>query len=118
MAAFPTEVKIVEVGARDGLQNEKSVTAADKISLINALSDAGLKNIEAGAFVSPKWVPQMADSAEVITTLNLPHGNLSALTPNLKGAQAAHAHVARQRAPPSATAQASSALRRACPLAC
>ncbi len=91
MAAFPTEVKIVEVGARDGLQNEKSVTAADKISLINALSDAGLKNIEAGAFVSPKWVPQMADSAEVITTLNLPHGNLSALTPNLKGAQAAHA---------------------------
>jgi len=91
MAAFPTEVKIVEVGARDGLQNEKSVTAADKISLINALSDAGLKNIEAGAFVSPKWVPQMADSAEVITALNLPHVNLSALTPNLKGAQAAHA---------------------------
>jgi len=91
MAAFPTEVKIVEVGARDGLQNEKSVTASDKISLINALSDAGLKNIEAGAFVSPKWVPKMADSAEVITALNLPHVNLSALTPNLKGAQAAHA---------------------------
>ncbi|WP_338366556.1 hydroxymethylglutaryl-CoA lyase [uncultured Pseudoalteromonas sp.] len=89
MAAFPTEVKIVEVGPRDGLQNEKAVSTKDKITLINALSDAGLKNIEAGAFVSPKWVPQMADSAEVINALDLPHVNLSALTPNLKGAQLA-----------------------------
>ncbi|WP_165734994.1 hydroxymethylglutaryl-CoA lyase [Pseudoalteromonas sp. C8] len=91
MSAFPSKVRIVEVGARDGLQNEKTVSTADKVALINALSAAGLKNIEAGAFVSPKWVPQMADSADVISALNLPDVNLSALTPNLKGAQAAHA---------------------------
>ena len=91
MSAFPSKVRIVEVGARDGLQNEKTVSTADKVALINALSAAGLKDIEAGAFVSPKWVPQMADSADVISALNLPDVNLSALTPNLKGAQAAHA---------------------------
>lgn len=91
MSAFPSKVRIVEVGARDGLQNEKTVSTADKVALINALSAAGLKDIEAGAFVSPKWVPQMADSADVISALNLPNVNLSALTPNLKGAQAAHA---------------------------
>ncbi|WP_165725797.1 hydroxymethylglutaryl-CoA lyase [Pseudoalteromonas sp. SA25] len=91
MSAFPSKVRIVEVGARDGLQNEKTVSTADKVALINALSAAGLKDIEAGAFVSPKWVPQMADSADVILALNLPDVNLSALTPNLKGAHAAHA---------------------------
>ena len=91
MSAFPSKVRIVEVGARDGLQNEKTVSTADKVALINALSAAGLKDIEAGAFVSPKWVPQMADSADVISALDLPDVNLSALTPNLKGAQAAHA---------------------------
>ncbi|CAM2756954.1 hydroxymethylglutaryl-CoA lyase [Pseudoalteromonas distincta] len=91
MTAFPSKVRIVEVGARDGLQNEKTVSTADKVALINALSAAGLKYIEAGAFVSPKWVPQMADSADVISALDLPDVNLSALTPNLKGAQAAHA---------------------------
>ena len=91
MGAFPSKVRIVEVGARDGLQNEKTVSTADKVALINALSAAGLKDIEAGAFVSPKWVPQMADSADVISALDLPDVNLSALTPNLKGAQAAHA---------------------------
>ena len=91
MSAFPNKVRIVEVGARDGLQNEKTVSTADKVALINALSAAGLKDIEAGAFVSPKWVPQMADSADVISALDLPDVNLSALTPNLKGAQAAHA---------------------------
>ncbi|WP_024590167.1 MULTISPECIES: hydroxymethylglutaryl-CoA lyase [unclassified Pseudoalteromonas] len=91
MSAFASKVRIVEVGARDGLQNEKTVSTADKVALINALSAAGLKNIEAGAFVSPKWVPQMADSADVISALDLPDVNLSALTPNLKGAQAAHA---------------------------
>ena len=91
MSAFPSKVRIVEVGARDGLQNEKTVSTADKVALINALSAAGLKDIEAGAFVSPKWVPQMADSADVISALELPNVNLSALTPNLKGAQAAHA---------------------------
>ncbi|MEL0639367.1 hydroxymethylglutaryl-CoA lyase [Pseudoalteromonas aliena] len=91
MSALPSKVRIVEVGARDGLQNEKTVSTADKVALINALSAAGLKDIEAGAFVSPKWVPQMADSADVISALDLPDVNLSALTPNLKGAQAAHA---------------------------
>jgi len=90
MSAFPDSVRIVEVGARDGLQNEGLVNTQDKISLINALAQAGLKDIEAGAFVSPKWVPQMADSADVINALNLPNINLSALTPNLKGAHAAH----------------------------
>ncbi|MDQ2045008.1 hydroxymethylglutaryl-CoA lyase [Pseudoalteromonas sp. 20-92] len=91
MSAFPSKVRIVEVGARDGLQNEKIVSTADKVTLINALSAAGSKDIEAGAFVSPKWVPQMADSSDVISALNLPDVNLSALTPNLKGAHAAHA---------------------------
>jgi hydroxymethylglutaryl-CoA lyase len=91
MSAFANKVRIVEVGARDGLQNEKTVSTADKVALINALSAAGLKDIEAGAFVSPKWVPQMADSADVISALDLPDVNLSALTPNLKGAHAAHA---------------------------
>ena len=91
MSAFANKVRIVEVGARDGLQNEKTVSTEDKVTLINALAAAGLKDIEAGAFVFPKWVPQMADSSEVISALDLPEINLSALTPNLKGAQAAHA---------------------------
>ena len=89
MAQFPDFVRIVEVGARDGLQNEAAVSTQDKVALINGLADAGLKDIEAGAFVSPKWVPQMADSSDVISALNLPNVNLSALTPNLRGAEAA-----------------------------
>ena len=89
MAQFPDFVRIVEVGARDGLQNEATVNTQDKVALINALAYAGLKDIEAGAFVSPKWVPQMADSSDVISALNLPDVNLSALTPNLRGAEAA-----------------------------
>ncbi|WP_428613555.1 hydroxymethylglutaryl-CoA lyase [Pseudoalteromonas sp.] len=89
MAQFPDFVRIVEVGARDGLQNEAAVSTQDKVTLINALAEAGLKDIEAGAFVSPKWVPQMADSSDVISALNLPSVNLSALTPNLRGAEAA-----------------------------
>lgn len=89
MAQFPDFVRIVEVGARDGLQNEAAVSTQDKVALINALAEAGLKDIEAGAFVSPKWVPQMADSSDVISALNLPDVNLSALTPNLRGAEAA-----------------------------
>ncbi|MBB1399409.1 hydroxymethylglutaryl-CoA lyase [Pseudoalteromonas sp. SG44-8] len=88
---LPSHVRIVEVGARDGLQNERAVTTQDKVTLINALADAGIKDIEAGAFVSPKWVPQMADSSNVISALDLPTTNLTALTPNLKGAEAAHA---------------------------
>ncbi|WP_462151511.1 hydroxymethylglutaryl-CoA lyase [Pseudoalteromonas xiamenensis] len=88
--AYPEMVRIVEVGARDGLQNEQSVSTAQKIALIDALAGAGLKNIEAGAFVSPKWVPQMADSLDVITGLSVPSDvELSALTPNVKGAELA-----------------------------
>ncbi|MCG7546758.1 hydroxymethylglutaryl-CoA lyase [Pseudoalteromonas sp. Of7M-16] len=90
MANYPAKVKIVEVGARDGLQNEASVSTQSKISLLNALADAGLKHLEAGAFVSPKWVPQMADSAQVIQGITRTPGvEISALTPNLKGAELA-----------------------------
>ncbi|CAH9060879.1 3-hydroxy-3-isohexenylglutaryl-CoA/hydroxy-methylglutaryl-CoA lyase [Pseudoalteromonas holothuriae] len=88
--AYPSAVRIVEVGARDGLQNEVSVTTEQKIALINALVESGLRDIEAGAFVSPKWVPQMADSSEVIKGIaKHPNVTFSALTPNLKGAEAA-----------------------------
>jgi len=86
---LPSFVKVVEVGARDGLQNESKVTTQDKINLINGLVDAGVKHIEAGAFVSPKWVPQMADSKQVIESLDHSSAQFSALTPNLKGAQLA-----------------------------
>ncbi|MBE0364025.1 hydroxymethylglutaryl-CoA lyase [Pseudoalteromonas ulvae UL12] len=86
---LPNKVKIVEVGARDGLQNEQKVSTQDKVNLINQLAQSGVSYIEAGAFVSPKWVPQMADSAEVINALSVDSVELSALTPNLKGAQAA-----------------------------
>jgi hydroxymethylglutaryl-CoA lyase len=84
-------VSIVEVGPRDGLQNEPSiVTLADKISLIERLADAGLKHIEAGSFVSPKWVPQMADSLAVFEGLTRqPHVIYSALTPNMQGFESA-----------------------------
>jgi hydroxymethylglutaryl-CoA lyase len=91
MNQLPTSVKIVEVGPRDGLQNEKQlITAEDKISLINQLADAGLKNIESGSFVSPKWVPQMATSTDVFNGLaRQKHVTYAALTPNLKGFEAA-----------------------------
>ncbi|GGP94875.1 hydroxymethylglutaryl-CoA lyase [Shewanella ulleungensis] len=83
---LPTKVSIFEVGARDGLQNEVPVTTADKLTLIKQLGDAGVKRIEAGSFVSPKWVPQMADSDAVLQQLKRQAGVVySALTPNLKG---------------------------------
>src|SRR5215216_263248 len=64
---LPQSVKIVDVGPRDGLQNEKQPVAAEhKIALVHALQDAGLTEIEVTSFVSPKWVPQMADNAEVM----------------------------------------------------
>ncbi len=85
--AFPEHVKFVEVGPRDGLQNEeKAVSTEHKVELIERLSDCGLKVIEAGSFVSPKWVPKMADSAEVFSTINRTQGvTYTALTPNIKG---------------------------------
>lgn len=84
---LPKTVEIVEVGPRDGLQNEKtSLTAQDKIDFIDQLSLVGVKRIEAGSFVSPKWVPQMASSDEVIRTIQRAEGiRYSALTPNMKG---------------------------------
>lgn len=87
---LPAKVNIVEVGARDGLQNETAVTLIDKIRLINRLSTSGLKHIEAGSFVSPKWVPQMADSDQVFAGITQkPDVVYSALTPNLAGLERA-----------------------------
>ncbi len=88
---LPSTVKIVEVGARDGLQNEKEIIPAEiKIALIDRLSLAGFANIEAAAFVSPKWVPQMASSAQVMRGITRrPSVLYSVLTPNLKGMEAA-----------------------------
>lgn len=88
---LPTQVKIVDVGPRDGLQNEKApVPAAVKIGLVHRLQDAGLLNIEVTSFVSPKWVPQMADNAEVMAGIQRKAGvRYSVLTPNLKGFEAA-----------------------------
>lgn len=87
---FPSHVKIVEVGPRDGLQNETPVTLDDKIRLINALSQTGLSVIEAGSFVSPKWVPQMAGSADIYQQIQQREGiSYPALTPNMKGYEAA-----------------------------
>jgi hydroxymethylglutaryl-CoA lyase len=84
---LPKTVEIVEVGPRDGLQNEKkSLSAQDKIDFIDQLSLVGYQRIEAGSFVSPKWVPQMASSDEVIRSIKRADGvRYSALTPNMKG---------------------------------
>ena len=88
---FPAQVKIVDVGPRDGLQNEKEpVPAAVKIELVHRLQDAGLTEIEVTSFVSPKWVPQMADNAEVMAGIQRKPGvRYSVLTPNMKGFEAA-----------------------------
>ncbi len=88
---LPHKVKIVEVGPRDGLQNEPApISTVDKVTLIELLSEAGLTYIESGSFVSPKWVPQMATSTEVFQTLKRRSGvTYAALTPNMKGYQAA-----------------------------
>ena len=85
------DVEIFEVGPRDGLQNEKQpISVADKVRLTDDLSAAGLSYIEVGSFVSPKWVPQMAGSAEVFAGIQYKPGVVyGALTPNLKGFEAA-----------------------------
>ncbi|WP_027014209.1 hydroxymethylglutaryl-CoA lyase [Comamonas composti] len=89
--SYPQYVKLVDVGPRDGLQNEKQpVPAAVKIALVHMLQQAGLKEIEVTSFVSPKWVPQMADNAEVMAGLvRRPGVRYSVLTPNMKGLEAA-----------------------------
>jgi len=89
--ALPHSVRLVEVGPRDGLQNEASpISVIDKARLVNELAACGYAYIEAGSFVSPKWVPQMAGSAEVFASLQrVPGVSYGALTPNLQGVEAA-----------------------------
>ena len=93
MSASPQHVRIVEVGARDGLQNEKAILpAATKVELIDRLSDTGLDTIEATSFVSPKWVPQLADAADVYTAIRKKAGvRYPVLVPNLQGYERARA---------------------------
>ncbi len=88
---IPSHVKLLEVGPRDGLQNEKQpVPAAIKIELVHRLQEAGFAQIEVTSFVSPKWVPQMADNAEVMAGIARKHGvRYSVLTPNMQGLEAA-----------------------------
>jgi len=90
---LPQKVKIVEVGPRDGLQNEKEFVPIEvKVELINQLSEAGFPNIEAASFVSPKWIPQMSGSNEVMASITRRPGTIySVLTPNMKGYEAAFA---------------------------
>ncbi|MFC3853188.1 hydroxymethylglutaryl-CoA lyase [Salinispirillum marinum] len=87
--SFPQRVRIAEMGPRDGLQNESMhLTVDDKVQLIDQLSQTGLNYIEAGSFVSPKWVPQMADSTAVLQQITrVPGITYSALTPNIRGFQ-------------------------------
>ncbi|WP_296058606.1 hydroxymethylglutaryl-CoA lyase [uncultured Amphritea sp.] len=90
--AFPKHLRLFEMGARDGLQNEPGpvIDTAIKIELINRLSETGLTHIEAASFVSPKWVPQMGDASAVMTGIKRKSGvTYSALTPNLKGLEGA-----------------------------
>lgn len=88
---LPNQVKLVDVGPRDGLQNEKQAVPAEvKIGLVHRLQEAGLKEIEVTSFVSPKWVPQMADNAQVMQGIRRRPGvRYSVLTPNMKGFEAA-----------------------------
>ncbi len=92
MSTYPKEIHIIEVGPRDGLQNEKSILPTDvKVTFIKKLIAAGLKEIEVGSFVNPKWVPQMADTEAVLKALGLaPEGvTFVTLVPNEKGFEAA-----------------------------
>jgi hydroxymethylglutaryl-CoA lyase len=93
MSALPASVRIVEVGARDGLQNEKTIVpTATKIELIDRLSATGLRTIEATSFVSPKWIPQLADAAEVFAAIDKRPGvAYPVLVPNLQGYERARA---------------------------
>jgi hydroxymethylglutaryl-CoA lyase len=93
MRKLPARVRIVDVGPRDGLQNEKGeVPTAIKLELIERLADAGIRSVEATAFVSPKWIPQMADHTEVLERIRRKPGvSYPVLTPNLKGFESAKA---------------------------
>jgi len=106
--SLPAAVRIVEVGPRDGLQNEKTIIpAADKIALIDRLSATGLRSIEATSFVSPKWVPQLADAAEVYAGIRKAPGvAYPVLVPNLQGYERARAVGATEVAVFSAASEA------------
>ena len=105
---LPQSVRLVEVGPRDGLQNEaQPISVADKIRLVNDLTDAGVSYIEAGSFVSPKWVPQMAGSADVFTGIQRKDGvTYAALAPNLRGFEDALAAGVREVAVFAAASEA------------
>jgi len=106
--ALPVDVRIVEVGPRDGLQNEKTdIGTANKIALIDRLSKTGLRSIEATAFVSPKWVPQMADAAEVMAGIaRAPGVSYPVLVPNEAGYERARAAGAEEVAVFTAASEA------------
>jgi hydroxymethylglutaryl-CoA lyase len=108
MTATPTTVRIVEVGARDGLQNEKTIVPTPaKIELIDRLSDTGLQTIEATSFVSPKWVPQLADAADVYAAIRKKAGvRYPVLVPNLQGYERARSVGATEIAVFSAASEA------------
>ena len=116
---YPKHVKMVEVGPRDGLQNEPvSVPAEVKVALIDRLSDAGFQVVEAGSFVSPKWVPQMADTAEVMAHIRRKPGvTYPVLVPNMKGLEAAIAAKATEVAGFAAATEAFSKRNTNCTIA-
>jgi len=116
---YPKRVKMVEVGPRDGLQNEPgSVTADVKVALIDRLSDAGFEVVEAGSFVSPRWVPQMADTAEVMARIRRKPGvTYPVLVPNLKGLESAIAAKATEVAGFAAATEAFSKRNTNCTIA-
>jgi len=116
---YPKRVKMVEVGPRDGLQNEPvSVPAEVKVALIDRLSDAGFQVVEAGSFVSPKWVPQMADTAEVMAHIRRKPGvAYPVLVPNMKGLEAAIAAKATEVAGFAAATEAFSKRNTNCTIA-
>ena len=116
---YPKRVKMVEVGPRDGLQNEPGSVLADvKVALIDRLSDAGLPVVEAGSFVSPKWVPQMADTAEVMARIRRKPGvAYPVLVPNVKGLEAAIAAKATEVAGFAAATEAFSKRNTNCTIA-
>jgi hydroxymethylglutaryl-CoA lyase len=105
---IPSHVRIVEVGPRDGLQNEKAIVpTAVKVELIDRLSDTGLQTIEATSFVSPKWVPQLADATDVYTAIRKKHGvRYPVLVPNLHGYERARAVDVREIAVFTAASEA------------
>lgn len=116
---YPARVRIVDVAPRDGLQNEKgSVPTEVKVELVNRLTYAGLPSVEAGSFVSPKWVPQMADSAEVMARIRRKPGvDYPVLVPNLKGLDAAIAAGAKEIAGFAAATEAFSKRNTNCTIA-